>query len=353
MTTKHTIIICCVALMVAVAGRADSVVHSVHNLSASGPGTNKATVEMDVCVFCHTSHRSQGASPLWNHNSSSVSNYVVYSSPTLDAIGLTIPQPNGASRLCLSCHDGTIALGSVSSRVTPIVMQKGVTTMPIGHANLGTDLSGDHPISFVYDRQLVTKDPTLQDPTTLKGKVRLDGESRMQCTSCHDAHDNQFGNFLAMDNTASALCLTCHSPSTWPNSAHAIAPAASPQMTTSKMAVKSKLRSTPKTTTVSAMGCASCHSNHRAGGKKHLMKFDAPEDNCLSCHNGNVSTKNIEADIRKTSAHLGGFNAKAHDKTEDLINPKSRLVVCGDCHDSHAANSTKAVAPFAPGGLNG
>jgi predicted CXXCH cytochrome family protein len=109
----------------------------------------------------------------------------------------------------------------------------------------------------------------------------------------------------------------------------------------------------PKTTTVSAMACESCHSNHRAGGKKHLMKFDAPEDNCLSCHDGNVSRKNIGNEIRKASAHLGGFNAKAHDKTEDLVNPKTRHVVCADCHNSHAANTTKAVAPYAAGGLNG
>ncbi len=354
MITKRQIIACWIALVVAMASRAESVVHSVHNLSASGPGTNKATIELDVCIFCHTSHRAQGASPLWNHNSSGMTNYIVYSSPTLDAIGLTIPQPNGASRLCLSCHDGTVALGSVSSRVNPIAMQNGVTTMPVGHANLGTDLSGDHPISFVYDHDLMVKDPTLKDPATLKGgKVRLDGNGRMQCTSCHDPHDNQFGNFLAMDNTASAICLSCHSPSTWPDSVHAMAPTPSPQLATTKIAVSARVKTMPKTTTVSAMGCASCHSNHRAGGKKNLMKFDAPEDNCLSCHDGNVSKYNIATELRKTSAHYSGFNGKAHDKTEDLVNPKMRHVVCADCHNSHAATTTKAVAPYAAGGLNG
>lgn len=351
--TRLQSILCALVLLLAASGRADSVVHSVHNLSAAGPGTNKATVEMDVCIFCHTSHRSQGASPLWNHNSSSVTNYIVYSSPTLEAIGLTIPQPNGASRLCLSCHDGTIALGSVSSRTSAVAMQNGVTTMPVGHANLGTDLSGDHPISFVYDHDLTVKDPTLKDPSTLKGKVRLDGSGRVQCTSCHDAHDNQFGNFLAMDNTGSAICLSCHSPSTWPNSVHATVAKASPQLATAKIQTTSNVKTMPKTTTVSTIGCESCHSNHRAEGKKHLMKFDAPEDNCLSCHDGNVSKRNIANEIRKTSAHLGGFNAKAHDKTEDLVNPKTRHVVCADCHNSHAANSSKAVAPYAAGGLNG
>jgi predicted CXXCH cytochrome family protein len=199
----------------------------------------------------------------------------------------------------------------------------------------------------------MTKDPSLKDPSTLKGKVRLDGDGRVQCTSCHDPHDNQFGNFLAMDNTGSAICLSCHSPSTWPDSVHAIAPAASPQIATVKNATVSRLKIAPKTTTVSTMGCESCHVNHKAGGKKQLMKFDAPEDNCLSCHSGNVAKKNIANEIRKSSGHIGGLNGKAHDKTEDLVNPKTRHVVCADCHNSHAATTTKAVAPYAAGGLNG
>lgn len=352
MTIKLQSIVGALALMLALNSRADSVIHSVHNLSVTGPGTNKATVEMDVCIFCHTSHRSQGASPLWNHTSSGVTNYIVYKSPTLDAMGLTIPQPNGASRLCLSCHDGTVALGSVSSRTSPITMQNNVTTIS-GHANLGTDLSGDHPISFVYDYNLLAKDPSLKDPSMLKGKVRLDGDGRVQCTSCHDPHDNQFGNFLAMDNTGSEICLSCHSPTTWPASVHAMAPAAAPPIATMKGATVSKLKIAPKTTTVSAMGCESCHVNHRAAGKKQLMKFETPEDNCLSCHSGNVSKKNIANEIRKASGHTANLNGKAHDVTEDLINPKTRHVTCADCHNSHAATTTKAVAPYAAGGLNG
>jgi predicted CXXCH cytochrome family protein len=201
---------------------ADTVVNSVHNLSVTGPGTVKATSESDVCIFCHTAHHSNGATPLWNHNLSGVTNYIVYSSSTLDALGLTVPQPNGSSRLCLSCHDGTIALGSVSSSTTPLSMQNGVTTMPTGPNNLGSDLSGDHPISFVYDEALAAKDPQIKDPATLTGKVKLDHENRLQCTTCHDPHDNQFGNFLVMDNTGSVLCLACHDVADWPGSAHSM-----------------------------------------------------------------------------------------------------------------------------------
>src|ERR1044071_4003976 len=184
------------------AAHADSIVNSKHNLSAHGPGVIKASTEENLCTFWHTVHRANGQTPLWNHNMSGVTNYIVYSSPTLKAV---VGQPNGSSRLCLSCHDGTVALGSVSSRTSTIQMQNGVTTLT-GTANLGTDLSGDHPISFTYDSQLVAQDPTLNNPAQLTGKVKLDADKQMQCSACHDPHNNQFGKFLVMDNTGSALC---------------------------------------------------------------------------------------------------------------------------------------------------
>ncbi len=67
--------------------RADSIVNSLHNLSANGPGTFKAMTQTNLCTFCHTVHHSSGATPLWNHTLSSVSNYVVYTSGTLQATG--------------------------------------------------------------------------------------------------------------------------------------------------------------------------------------------------------------------------------------------------------------------------
>ena len=92
--------------------------NTVHNLSISGPGAVRAISETEVCVFCHTPHGSSGVTPLWNRNSP-VGPYTIYQSSSLEA---AIGQPTGASKLCLSCHDGTIALGSVLSRPFPIVM---------------------------------------------------------------------------------------------------------------------------------------------------------------------------------------------------------------------------------------
>jgi predicted CXXCH cytochrome family protein len=345
-------------LLAAFAARADSVVNSVHNLSVNGPGTIKASSERDSCVFCHTVHRANGATPLWNHSLSGVTNYIVYSSTRLAALNITVPQPNGSSRLCLSCHDGTVALGNVSSRTMPIAMQGGTTTMPAGANNLGTDLSADHPISFIYDSALASRDSEIKDPSQLTGVVKLDQESRLQCTACHDPHNDQYGNFLVMDNTGSALCLTCHQPGSWSGSAHAISPSIVPAAVVAKISGGAKISPGAKVlaaraTTLAAIGCESCHVTHNAGGKKFMMQSSVAEQNCFVCHNGSTVQKNVEADFQKASVHPITLNSDSHSPDEDPINPPERHVVCADCHNAHAANKSISVAPNISGAMAG
>jgi hypothetical protein len=87
-----------------------------HNLSATGPGPIKAATQTQICVFCHTPHGANLLNPpLWNREFSSA-NYVPYTSPSIQS---TVGQPTSYSKLCLSCHDGTIAIGSVRNRERP------------------------------------------------------------------------------------------------------------------------------------------------------------------------------------------------------------------------------------------
>jgi len=346
-------------LFAAVAARAESIVTSVHNLSVNGSGTIKASSEADLCIFCHTVHRASGETPLWNHSLSGVTNYIVYSSARLTALNVIVPQPNGSSRLCLSCHDGTVALGSVSSRTLPINMQGGTTTMPAGADNLGTDLSADHPISFIYDSALASRDSEIKDPGQLNGVVKLDKESRLQCTACHDPHNNQFGNFLVMDNTGSALCLACHQPDSWSGSAHAISPAIVSAALVAKISGNAKISPSAKmpvarATTLAAVGCEICHVNHAAGGRKFLMQSDVAEQNCFVCHNGSTMLqKDVASDFQKISVHPITLNGDSHSPDEDPINPPERHVTCADCHNPHAANKSIAVAPNISGAMAG
>ena len=318
----------------------DSIISSKHNLSVSGAGSLKAVTESEICVFCHTPHHAQQV-PLWNH-ALSAQTYVPYSSSTAKVI---IGQPTGASKLCLSCHDGTIALGMVSNRQTPIVMQ-GSATIPDGATNLGIDLSDDHPISFPYNSALATAhNGQLKNPATLTGKIRPDHNNEMQCTSCHDPHNNENGNFLLVKNTASALCLTCHTPTGWTDSSHRSA-----TQTWNGLGANPWPHTTE--TTVNANACENCHAPHKAGTPQRLLNFATEEQNCYRCHNGNVASKNVQAEFTKLSIHPIEHTTNVHDPTEDPINPP-RHVECMDCHNPHATQNTAATAPNASGALTG
>ncbi len=165
----------------------------------------------EVCNVCHTPHNAMmdggsAVTPLWNH-ALSTATYTVYNSGSLDA-SLSNP-PDGSSKLCLSCHDGTVAVDNFGGT------DAGVYGSLTGDKNLGNDLSNDHPISFTFDDALATTDGGLHAPSTtsaLGGTIETTmlEVGKMQCTSCHDPHDATNGNFLLMANTNSDLCLTCH-----------------------------------------------------------------------------------------------------------------------------------------------
>jgi len=67
----------------------------------------------EICRVCHVPHdhgktqRYSDTGLLWNHALSSAT-YTMYSSTTMD--GVIAAQPTGASKMCLGCHDGTVAL---------------------------------------------------------------------------------------------------------------------------------------------------------------------------------------------------------------------------------------------------
>jgi predicted CXXCH cytochrome family protein len=190
---------------------AGTIVGSQHDFSGSGWSGG------EICVVCHTPHNAAviADAPLWNHDVTT-STFTTYSSPTFDG-STTITQPDGSSVLCLSCHDGTVAVDSFGGTTG--------STIITGNALLGTDLSNDHPISFTYDAALATTDPGLHDPSattvtigagtkvktgTIQDVMLL--SDKLQCASCHDVH-NGFTNgprLLRISNAGSALCMACH-----------------------------------------------------------------------------------------------------------------------------------------------
>lgn len=195
------------------AGWAGTITGSAHDFSA------KLWSGGRICVACHAPHDTDitvADAPLWNHELT-VETYTLYSSPTTDA---SISQPGGNSKLCLSCHDGTVAVDSFGGATG--------TTMIADDYDLGTNLKKSHPIGFTYDSALATADGSLHDPSsknvtigtapqTRTGTIQsvLLYDNKMECGSCHDVH-NTFtvggagSGLLKMDQAASKICLECH-----------------------------------------------------------------------------------------------------------------------------------------------
>lgn len=304
-----------------------------HNLSVSGPGVVKAASESEICVFCHTPHNSAPRGPLWNRRDPG-SVYTPYTSSTQRAV---VGQPTGASLLCLSCHDGTVALGDVLTRAS-ITMAGGQTTLRAGPSRIGTDLSDDHPVSFAYTTALAAANGELANPATLVGRVRLDAFGQVQCTSCHDPHDDTYSKFLVMPNVASALCTSCHVKNGWNGSDHRNSTAAW-NGTAPDPWPHTDLR------TVAENACENCHRPHSAPGKARLLNALSEENNCFPCHNGNVAPKNVQAEFNKMSNHPMGLATGVHDPTEPAL-VQNRHVECVDCHNPHAAKGGAGTGPL-------
>ena len=153
--------------------------NTLHNLSTSAPDDPYSppgnsfyrTNEDEVCVFCHTPHGGTLRGPLWNHTDPS-STFTHYNSATLSTYikGLAANRaPSDETLLCLSCHDGSVAVNSLHNTTNDVGQPANVNTGPGdtmiaymfgGGANLGDgsgNLSNDHPISFSYDAVLADR----------------------------------------------------------------------------------------------------------------------------------------------------------------------------------------------------
>lgn len=318
-----------------------------HNLSASGSGGVKSNATTSggtdqICVFCHTPHAANAAAPgpLWNRNLSTQT-YTEYTSNSLDAediLGGGLSEPGGASKLCLSCHDGTLAIGQVSnapgSGMGSAISMTGTRStasapfvvggMPAGSGdttgytrNLGVNLTNDHPISFTFQNPppatttdvLSQRDGELRSPpysVTVNGQTKtvvgirspgnkpmlpLDHEGKVQCTSCHDPHldASKFLRLNRFQQNASAgtnfnpandqICLGCHDRNlgngVWSNSAHANSSLTAYAYTSAA----STQRGFPADIKVWEAGCLNCHDTHSVQGSRRLLREGTDDTN--------------------------------------------------------------------------
>ncbi len=209
-----------------------------HDFSAKGGGVG-------LCTFCHTPHKALQTLLLWNHKLST--NTFSWDVPSTTA-GTTYPSfkgdtYKGPTAKCLSCHDGSVAIGDINwwNGGTPLAPLDN-TKIDAGDSHnvgFGGAMAGNHPVAMPY--------PYLQAKNTYNGvttgsafestewqstplaNIRVfndDGSGNItagavgtktgiECSSCHDPHnkasvDEFFLRGELKGSTTAYLCLKCH-----------------------------------------------------------------------------------------------------------------------------------------------
>ncbi|HET9839263.1 MAG TPA: hypothetical protein VFR84_13600 [Candidatus Angelobacter sp.] len=226
------VVLVCMASLAANAARApkSAVFGSPHDFKTAGEyNGNVAGASYSLCNFCHIAHKF-GSAPtgpsylLWNHTLSSVASYGVYTSDSMASTTTDLGGQLTVSNLCLSCHDGTVAVNSwyepqVAANWAPLA--QGTFFMAQDHTV--RDLSKQHPVNFTYP------DPTTAAnigilPATNTSSIDGNGNvplfaGKMQCATCHDAHAGPssgahlfFRTFpsTSAQTTTGSFCVYCH-----------------------------------------------------------------------------------------------------------------------------------------------
>jgi len=202
------------------------IVNSLHDLRSTLGGAS-----FTVCNFCHVAHKTVADTYpsyigplLWNKTLSTATTYGVYSSGTFNSYGTDIADLgtlNGAgyttSNLCLSCHDGTVAVDAWYAPVTGKNYQPlpGNTYFMPNTFQI-KDMTNTHPVNFTYYNAPWLSAAGVLAPANSSsvdgaGVIPLEN-GKMQCWTCHDAHNGASGIFEQNFPTqaSGSFCTYCH-----------------------------------------------------------------------------------------------------------------------------------------------
>lgn len=228
-----------------------------HNMSNWSSGAVRGDTDQ-VCIFCHTPHAASPDGALWARPDPSgtfslyggdlaIKDSAVFGTSGIKAAAVYYTTgesgapvghiyPNGASRLCMSCHDGVTAIGILNDGSS--IAMSGANVDGDGSLRTGIssiiDLSMTHPISFVYSTTVAAQidaaydsrfgaDNYFRGPGAFDVNVKtpLDSQSRMQCTTCHDPHyANHLGAAVPpfwQSSSYDATCAQCHTGTAYSN----------------------------------------------------------------------------------------------------------------------------------------
>ncbi len=227
--TGVVLLVMCIS---AYAGRApkSAVFGSEHDFKTPNPEYNApGGASYSLCNFCHIAHKF-GSAPtgpgylLWNHTLSNQASYGVYTSDSMRSAPADLGGQMTVSNLCLSCHDGTIAVNSwYEAQLGPNFqpLPQGTNFMAEDHTT--RDLTKQHPINFIYPDATTAANIGIFPAADLNsidgnGNVPL-FNGKMQCATCHDAHAGPssgahlfFRTFPSTpaQTTTGSFCVYCH-----------------------------------------------------------------------------------------------------------------------------------------------
>src|SRR5581483_4577450 len=212
---------------------------------------------------------------LWNQKLSTTA-YTPYTSSTYHQTKQSkrLTPLGSDSSFCLSCHDGTVAVGTTSAYGS-VTMTGTADPHHFFTENTSNALLRSHPFSL---------DLPIQDSPDLVATLKSQGTTKqptsvnlikgnLECTSCHNPHvqaiDRQVPKFLVQDSSSGSMCLSCHDPTRspsgqtnvltgWTDSVHATATNTTSNQTTTYVGGY---------TTVAKNACNSCHAPHDASGQ--------------------------------------------------------------------------------------
>ena len=203
-----------------------------HNLTVPASVTNPDMAGRvrnygDICAYCHTPHGGpswQGSPrlPLWNRDRPDGA----YRMPLWDIDRMIQDAtPSDRSRICLSCHQGTIGLDMITNLPNtytgPSAANQTIDTCEDCHSGgspaggiswegvwFPEDLRKQHPFSVLYDPNRRPGAFKAASGGKVSGLPLWNG--KVECQTCHEPHSEQNRYFLRQPNVNGSFCLLCH-----------------------------------------------------------------------------------------------------------------------------------------------
>lgn len=199
---------------------AADITNTAHDFTSTGPNATFQGAG-SLCITCHTPHKSTQSVLLWNHTLSTTA--MTFGNNATTTAGTTLPTNignwSGSTKLCLSCHDGTVNVGSLI-----VGTAWGNVAITNTAKIIGPNLAGNHPVAVPYPNpgtgayNGITTAAVSTDyvpAATAGASIKLfadptTAQKGIECASCHNPHKNATTDKKFLRVLHASLCTTCH-----------------------------------------------------------------------------------------------------------------------------------------------